>query len=100
VTIPNEFEAAEAEYADSVRAFNAAFARRWPAYCRACGGWGASSYEERHGFAGGGSETITDPCDAIADPRVCHRCGCLGLNADGEGPCSACGWNYDEGLLP
>lgn len=77
---------------------NQEFTRRWPAFCRKCGGWGGSSYQESHGFKGGGSETIFDLCGAIEDVRVCHRCGCLGLNEEGEGPCSACGWNFDDGL--
>jgi hypothetical protein len=98
MTRSDDWLEAELEYAAKVRADAAAFAARWPAYCKACGGWGATSYEERHGFKGGGSETITDPCEAHADPRICHRCGCVGLTDDGEGPCSACGWNYDDGM--
>lgn len=70
---------------------------RWPNHCQLCAGWGLTSYEESHGSRGGGTETITDACGAIDDPTVCHRCGANGLTQDGEGPCLACGWNYDDG---
>jgi hypothetical protein len=88
-----DWEAGMAEIAAAA----AAWRLRWPGHCRACSGWGGTTYQESHGFAGGGSETMFDECGAHADLRVCHRCGCLGLSVDGSGPCSACGWNYDDG---
>lgn len=65
---------------------------RWPNHCRECGGTGGTSYlagyEEPAGF---------DPC--AAEPvEKCHRCGENGLDQDGAGPCTACGWNYDDAL--
>jgi len=71
---------------------------RWPKHCAACGGWGGTSYQESHGFRGGGSETIFEPCGAIDNLHTCHRCGHPGLTEDGEGPCTACGWDYDDGV--
>lgn len=77
---------------------NAEYARLWPHHCKACGGWGGSSFQESHGFKGGGSETIFDPCGSLGDNQ-CHRCLAEGLSEDGDGPCTACGWNYDDGML-
>lgn len=72
--------------------------KRWPHYCTQCNGWGGSSYEESHGFRGGGTETIFEPCDAEPISK-CHRCGAPGgLDEEGDGPCCACGWNYDDGV--
>lgn len=38
-----------------------------------------------------------DPCEATERIETCHRCGLDGLAEDGEGPCTHCGWNYDDG---
>lgn len=74
-----------------------AWAARWPAHCKACGGWGGAAFWQSHGE--GPSEQMFDPCDAPANLATCHRCGEPGLNPDdGGGPCSACGWNYDDGV--
>ncbi len=70
---------------------------RYPTYCRQCDGWGAfhppGSWEE---------PPCIDPCDGCTanEPTpLCGRCGFAGLDREtGEGPCSACGWNYDDGL--
>lgn len=71
---------------------------KWPNHCKACGGWGQSSvYWDNHGVPGSG-EPCCDTCEAIEDYTICHRCGEHGLSEDGEGPCSKCGWNYDDGL--
>jgi len=71
--------------------------RRWPHYCPGCAGWGGSSFQESHGMPYG-SETVYDPCWYTDNPAICHRCGELGLDECGGGPCSVCGWNYDDGL--
>lgn len=71
--------------------------RAWPLHCRACGGWGGHGFTERHGFAYGSGEPMFDPCEAQADPATCHRCGGQGLTQDSEGPCTLCGWDYDDG---
>lgn len=74
------------------------WAAKWPRYCTKCGGWGGHSYYEMHGFRGGGGELILEPCDAHDDCRTCCRCGEPGLSECGEGPCSLCGWNFDDGI--
>jgi hypothetical protein len=71
---------------------------KWPHHCTKCGGWGGSSYVEMHGFKYGPGETIFEPCQEFEDLTICHRCGEHGLKEDGEGPCRACGWNYDDGI--
>lgn len=74
-----------------------AWQEQWPNHCAACGGWGGSSYQQAHPYGSGvAHETLYDICEAI-DYDVCHRCGQVGLSEDGEGPCSNCGWNYDDG---
>jgi hypothetical protein len=95
---PEAWEVAQDAADAQIRAANAQFERLWPNYCKHCGGWGGSSYQESHGFKGGGSETIFDLCGALENEQ-CHRCGARGLSEDGEGPCKACGWNFDEGLV-
>jgi hypothetical protein len=71
---------------------------KWPHHCEACGGWGQSAtYYDNHGVPGPG-EPCSDPCEAIDDLRICHRCSAPGLSEDGEGPCSECGWNFDDGV--
>jgi hypothetical protein len=75
----------------------AAWREKWPNHCKRCHGWGGSSYEESHGFRGGGSETIFDLCGEDENPLNCHRCGRPGLSEDMEGPCKFCNWNFDDG---
>lgn len=92
------WELAMQQHSAQVAAAASAWIQRWPAHCKSCGGWGASSYEESHGFKGGGTETFTDPCEAPPGLQTCHRCGYDGLDTEGAGPCIACGWNYDDGM--
>lgn len=90
------YDAEEFDMAE-LNAQAAEWRQRWPAHCKACGGWGGTAYTEMHGFKGGSGETIADPCDALPE-TTCHRCGAAdGLTAEGEGPCRHCGWNYDDG---
>lgn len=96
-TDPPEWESAMADHYRAVEVAAAEWRAKWPNHCKACRGWGGSSYEESHGFKGGGTETIMDPCGAHEDLTICHRCGANGLNEHGEGPCTACGWNCDDG---
>lgn len=86
-------EEAYNEYNRQVNADRAAFEEKWPDYCRACGGWGKwSRPQTRWEPADGG------PCESLPD-GTCHRCNFeAGLTPDGDGPCSHCGWNYDDGL--
>ena len=89
----------EAIYADihaKAEAHNAEWRQRWPNRCSHCRGWGMFTFVEMHGFKHGCGETMADPCEALPE-GVCHRCGAQGLGEDGTGPCSACGWNYDDG---
>lgn len=64
---------------------------RWPGYCGHCSGWGQFSYPATYEDPGG-----ADPCDDCVGSGKCGRCGTTGLPE--EGPCSKCGWNYDDGL--
>ena len=40
-----------------------------------------------------------EPCECVEE-GICPRCGKHSLNEDGEGPCTRCGWNYDDMLPP
>ncbi len=83
---------------DGDDAHNAEFSKLWPDHCKKCGGWGLHSYTEMHGFNHGSGEDFADPCECVESGK-CARCGKPGLvEDDGEGPCSFCGWNYDDGL--
>lgn len=88
---------------EQLKAEAAKWRARWPAHCQRCSGWGMFTHYESHGFKGGGSEQINEPCTALwpedgDEQPYCHRCGELGLNPDTfEGPCTQCGWNYDDG---
>jgi len=88
--------AAEKEHAEAVNKAAAEWDQKWPDHCKSCNGWGGSVFYENHGLPGVG-EAMFDECGAIEDLTICHRCGKHGLNEDGEGPCSECGWNYDDG---
>lgn len=77
-------------------AYNEAWRAKWPNHCRKCGGWGGFSFTQRHDSGPG--EQMFDLCEAVEDPCICHRCGEPGLDSDGNGPCTKCGWNYDDGL--
>lgn len=91
-------DAVYAEIAAKVQVQADAWAARWPHHCPQCQGWGGSSYTEMHGFNYGSGETLFDPCDHLPI-EVCHRCGQAGMTEDdGAGPCSYCGWNYDDGM--
>ena len=70
----------------------AAWVARWPSYCRECDGWGG-----RYCSGGWEEPPSVDPCEVCACRDRCGRCGEEGL-IEGEGPCSECGWSYDDGL--
>ncbi len=70
----------------------------WPNHCKACAGWGGATFFQSHPYGmGSAQEQMFDPCEAPSSAAICHRCGEAGLTEDGEGPCKACGWNYDDG---
>ena len=75
-----------------IRQANAAWADRWRKHCTACNGWGGFSAPLADARSGGFAW-----CTALGAGQ-CHRCGEHGLSAEGEGPCSVCGWNYDNGM--
>jgi hypothetical protein len=79
-------------------AYDAQWCTTWPNHCKVCGGWGTFTFYESHGFRCGGREQLTDLCERMPSERHCHRCAAAdALADDGAGPCSACGWNYDDG---
>ncbi len=81
-----------------VQQLAAEWREKWPQHCKACHGWGGSSYTQSHPYGmGSAHETLFDPCEATERPETCHRCGVDGLDGDGNGPCKHCGWNYDDG---
>lgn len=82
--------------ADAMR--SAAWRAKWPHHCKACAGWGGVTFFQSHPYGmGSAHEAMFDPCEAAHSPAICHRCGEPGLTEDGEGPCNACGWDYDDG---
>jgi hypothetical protein len=80
---------------DEIRKDGEAWRARWPKHCTKCGGWGGFTFYESHGMPGPG-EQMFDECCAHDDLRTCHRCSELGLQEDGSGACSHCGWVYGE----
>jgi hypothetical protein len=86
-------QAKEEERCRAVEARNAQWTETWPNHCRQCGGWGATGTGSTWADPGDSS----DPCDALPE-TTCHRCGEDGLDEDGNGPCTRCGWNFDDGL--
>ena len=94
-----DFAHTEEEALTRQREANAAWLAAWPNHCRHCAGWGHRAASQNHVYGSTmATETFTDPCQAIEDARTCHRCGEPGLDENGEGPCTGCGWNYDDGL--
>lgn len=82
-----------------LRAVWEAWTDAWPNACDYCKGHGVF-------FSGGGSfydPPSMDPCDMCTDKGICARCGSPDLTSEergdsstGEGPCKACGWNYND----
>lgn len=69
----------------------------WPGSCPRCGGGG--EFVELDPDAG----YMGEPCPDCTEQGRCARCGEPGLTSEdrgdpttGDGPCSACGWNYDS----
>lgn len=87
-------EAAAAEYAAKAKAHNEAWRSKWPNHCTRCGGTGGQVMRNYPH-----APDDFDLCPrGEQNPELCHRCGQNGLNADAEGPCKFCGWNYDDAL--
>lgn len=70
---------------------------QWPQHCRECEGHGGFTFVERHGFNHGPGEVMSDVCETCVVNSICARCGLKTLNEDGDGPCTNCGWNYNDG---
>ena len=75
-----------------------AWLERWPRHCEECRGRGCWSSPGSWDAPGDGG-----PCEGCTEQGICPRCGEPGLTAEsrgdsstGEGPCSACGWDYDD----
>ena len=80
---------------DELAAISSVWNTKWKHHCTGCGGWGGWTFFQRHAPELP-EERLFDPCEALP-ANTCHRCGQDGLTGDGEGPCSRCGWNYDDG---
>lgn len=91
-------EQAEREWVESVQKAQAAYDQAWPNHCKTCNGEGGHSWEERHdrGYPG---EPMSEPCANCTEQDNCPRCSEHTLT-EGEGPCSACGWDYKDGGRP
>lgn len=84
----------------------AKYEKRWPNYCRQCGGAGGHWYSFDPSPAGvslaSGTMEDFDPCSECAEGKgVCPRCG-EKMHEDwwqDDEPCPRCGWNWchDEG---
>jgi hypothetical protein len=72
----------------------------WPDYCSVCEGRGGTHYAGYFDYkAGAGEPPSFDPCEACVCQGRCARCqSALSDQETGEGPCTACGWNYDDEL--
>ena len=86
--------------AAKVNVERAAWQTAWPSHCRKCEGAGAvhhSGYFDHK--AGVGEPPSSEPCEGCTSEGKCARCGQTGLDQDSsEGPCSVCGWNYDDAM--
>lgn len=72
---------------------------KWPKYCRTCGGNGLIHDPGYFDYrAGVGLPPSYEPCECTESCR-CARCGEIALKDEtAEGPCTNCGWNYDDAL--
>lgn len=70
--------------------------RQWPNHCKTCEGHGVFTGTTKVDFGPGGLPDA-DPCHDCTEKGICARCGEPGLDREtGEGPCTNCGWNYDD----
>lgn len=77
-----------------------AWIAEWPNYCRECNGAGEHHWIENgapHG-AGFWSMPMSEFCENCVGVGKCSHCGAPDMidTETGDGPCSACGWNYDD----
>ena len=92
--LQDEAEAREIERWEARAAVhNELWIKQWPNYCKACNGSGGKRiYNYPH------APDDFEFCTAL-DTQMCHRCGAAGLTEDSEGPCTHCGWNFDDCLM-
>lgn len=81
------------ECEENLRLVYEPWVEKWPKYCGDCGGAGRF-----HDWGDMYTPPSDEPCDMCTCIGVCARCGERGLTEDGEGPCSRCGWNYDDAI--
>jgi len=86
-----EQERIEREAYEEVEKLVKEWRAKWPNACDECGGW--VGFHTRGTYD---SPPDFDPCER-EPAEECHRCGEIGLDEDGNGPCSKCGWNYNDG---
>lgn len=74
-----------------------AWRQTWFNACPCCHGWGGFAGRQGHPYGSTVAyEETFDVCDELPVTQ-CHRCGEHGLDQDSNGPCTYCGWNYDDG---
>lgn len=82
--------------------------KKWPKYCKSCGGWGGNYYSYDPSPAGVGLSpgSMTDfiTCEECLDKNICPRChedGVTIMPPSKDGlvvKCLNCGWDdYQEG---
>lgn len=102
VTVDHTLEC-QAKEAEARRA-TIAWCERWPNHCPTCTGAGVVGWYENQAPLGSGqvwNEHLEEPCPACTAEGKCARCGKMGLDPEtSEGPCRACGWNYDDACPP
>jgi len=86
----------DADYRAELAEARDAWWAAWPRACPGCCGWGGRVTTEMHGFRSGPGEHLFTLC-GVLDDTTCHRCGEPGLTEAGTGPCTACGWDFDDG---
>jgi len=75
----------------------------WPNHCQNCRGTGELHWYENGAPWGAGNwpMPMAEPCDCVINGK-CARCGKPDTidPETGQGPCSNCGWNYDDECPP
>ncbi len=72
----------------------------WPYACPYCEGRGGVHQDGYFDYkAGVGEPPCFEPCEACVCQGRCARCrGTLADQETGEGPCTACNWDFDDEL--
>ena len=81
---------------EKTKAAIVAWKEKWPNYCQECDGAGKHLWFEKRDC--GYSEPMGEPCECT-EQGICPRCGAQGIDHEtAEGPCSECGWNFDDSM--